>query len=178
MECAERERLGCTYIHQDIRRAEYGGGFGLAMLIFGEFNIFRPADARTILTKARRALAAGGRLLLEPHTFDAVQRIGAQGRTWTSAERGLFSDRPHLYLQENVWDAATHTTTTRYFIVDAARAEVTRHAQTYQAYSNEEYQALLVECGFDQVQFFPSLTGVEDDSSRDLMAIVARPAGG
>ncbi len=178
VECAERERLRCTYIHQDIRRAEYGDGFGLVMLIFGEFNIFRPSDIRNILTKARRALAADGRLLLEPHTFDVIQRIGEHERTWYSAEQGLFSDQPYLYLEEHNWDSATRTTTARYLIVDAASARVTCHAQTYQAYSNEEYGTLLVECGFEDVQFFPSLTGVEDESTRDLMAIVARPARG
>src|SRR5512136_2789997 len=51
-ECAQREKLPCTYVRQDLRLAEYGEGFGLVMLIFGEFNVFRPSDARSILLKA------------------------------------------------------------------------------------------------------------------------------
>ncbi len=177
-DCARREGLRCTYVEQDIRRAEYGEGFGLVMLIFGEFNIFRPADVQTLLVKAHRALAAEGQLLLEPHTFAAVERIGSQRRAWDSADRGLFSDRPHLYLEENVWETATRTSTTRYFIVDAESAQVTCYAHTFQAYTNAEYETLLVECGFDRVQFFPSLTGVEDESTGDLMAIVAHTRAG
>jgi SAM-dependent methyltransferase len=48
-EQAEAEGLACTFVHEDIRTAEYGTGFGLAMLIYGELNIFR-----------RRAAARGG----------------------------------------------------------------------------------------------------------------------
>jgi len=33
---------------------------------------------------------------------------------------------------------------------------------------------MLAECGFEDVEFFPSLTGEEDESQSDLMAIVAR----
>ncbi len=177
-ECARREQLPCNYKHQDLRLADYGEGFGLVMLIFGEFNIFRPSDARNILLKAHRALGDGGLLLLEPHTLAAVQKIGEQGLVWSSAERGLFSDRPYVYLVENIWNAATHTTTTRYFIVDAASGQVTRYAQTFQAYSNTEYESLLAECGFGDSRLFASLTGVEDASASDFMAIVARKREG
>jgi SAM-dependent methyltransferase len=177
-ECARGEQLPCTYMHQDLRLAEYGEGYGLVMLIYGEFNVFRPSDARSILLKANRALGDGGLLLLEPYTFAAVQKIGEQGLVWSSAERGLFSDEPYVSLVENIWNAATHTTTTRYFIVEAASGQVTRYAQTFQAYSNAEYESLLVECGFGDVLFFPSLTGVEDASASDFMAIVARKREG
>jgi hypothetical protein len=79
---------------------------------------------------------------------------------------------------QNAWNAATHTTTTRYFIVDAASGQVRRYAQTFQAYSNAEYESLLVEFGFGDVRLLPSLTGVVDASASDFMAIVARKREG
>jgi hypothetical protein len=33
---------------------------------------------------------------------------------------------------------------------------------------------LLAECGFEDVKFFPSLTGAEDESQSDFMVIVAK----
>ena len=51
---ANKESLDCTYLHQDIRTAEYGMGFGLVMLIYGEFNVFKPNDTREILQRAKR----------------------------------------------------------------------------------------------------------------------------
>jgi len=171
---ADKEKLDCTYLHQDIRQAEYGAGFGLVMLIYGELNVFRPADAKSILNKACRALASDGMLLLEPHTFEIVHTIGEQPPTWYSAESGLFSDQPHLCLKESFWDPASGAATIRYLIVDASTGEVTRYAQSLQAYTDEQYRSLLTDCGFDDVRFFPSLIGVQDATQNQLMAIVAR----
>ena len=177
-EQAQREGLRCTYMQQDIRTAEYGAGYGLAMLIFGEFNVFRPADARRILDKAHLALLPGGLLLLEPHTWAAVQRMGERGASWYSAPGGLFSDRPHIVLEENSWDDVSAAATRRYFVVDAATGEVAPYAQSFQAYTDARYRDLLVECGFEGVRLYPSLTGVEDESQNTLMAIVSRKQRG
>lgn len=168
------EGLTCTYVHADIRGADYGEGFGLAMLIFGEFNVFAPTDAHTILAKAHRALAPGGLLLLEPHTYVAVEEIGHERASWYSAESGLFSERPHLYLEEARWDEARRAATTRYYIVDAESGQVTRYAGGMQAYTDEEYRALLAECGFGEVAFYPSLAGDEATAQPGLFALVAR----
>jgi SAM-dependent methyltransferase len=174
VECARRENLTCEYREEDIRQADYGAGFGLAMLIYGELNVFRPEEAKSILRMAHDALDEGGTLLLEPHTFDAVRGLGAPSSSWYSSERGLFSDKPHLCLQERSWDAATRTATDRYFIVDAVSGEVSLHAGTMQAYSDDEYRSLLTECGFENVEFYPSLTGARDESQGALIAVVAR----
>jgi SAM-dependent methyltransferase len=166
--------LRCTYLQEDIRVAEYGSGFGLVMLIFGEFNVFTPVDARGILNKAYHALEDNGLLLLEPHTYAAVCEMGHRSPSWYSAESGLFSDRPYLCLQEYFWDAERETATTRYFVINASTGSVTRHADTMQAYTDEGYRSLLAECGFGEPEIYPSLTGEVDDSQGGLMALVAR----
>jgi SAM-dependent methyltransferase len=151
-EQAGREGLDVNFIQHDIRTADYGDGYGFAMLIFGEFNVFRPAEAREILTKACRALVPGGLLLLEPHTFETVREVGMRPSTWYSSQSGLFSENPYLCLEENLWDDDSHVTIERYYIVDAATGDVTRHSSSMQAYTDEEYRAQLAECGFEVVQ--------------------------
>ncbi len=170
---ARKENLPCRYRLQDIRRARYGSGFGLVTLIFGEFNVFRPSDATTIVRKSHRALAEGGMLLLEPHTSAIIRWMGRRAALWDSAERGLFSDRPHLRLDEHSWDPDTKTATVRYFIVDAATGDVSSYAQTFQAYSRNEYRSLLSDCGFRNVESFPSLTGDAAGAQRGLTVMVA-----
>jgi len=86
----------------------------------------------------------------------------------------LFSVRPHLYLQENFWDDEHSVAITRYFIVDAATGDVTRHSASMQAYTNEGYRKLLAECGFSDVIFYDSLGGSVGKAQSDLFAIVAR----
>ncbi len=169
---AAREQLSCTYDFQDVRKAEYPHGMGLVMLIYGEFNVFRPADAVMILDKAWQALTPGGLLLLEPHPWSVVKRLGDAPPSWYSSPGGLFSDDPHLVLKENFWDELTNTATMRYFVLDVGSGEITPYAQSMQAYSDDEYRELLASHGFSDIQILPGLLG--DDSPQELMAIVAR----
>ncbi len=75
-EDAASRGLSCAYELGDVREVDYGAGFGLVMLIFGEFNTFRREDARRILDKARLALVKDGVLLLEAHTYASVRGRG------------------------------------------------------------------------------------------------------
>ena len=172
-ERARRQQLQCSYLEQDIRTAPYGEGFDLVLLIFGELNVFTSSDARSILERARAALADGGTLLLEVHTLAVVREIGEQEPSWYTADPGLFSDGPHLCLRESSWDPNQMTATERYFIVDAQTGIATQHGATMQGYSDSEYQSLLRDCGFTGVDFRPSLSRDPEDTDDRLMAILA-----
>lgn len=173
--CAAEEGLACTFIESDMRTADFGQGYGLVMLVFGEFNVFKPADARRLLIKARAALAPEGFLVLEPHVFAAIENLRHEKRFWYTAHEGLFSATPHLVLTESFWDATECTGTRRFYVVEATTGAVTRYAHSFQAYTEEEYRALLHECGFAQVTFFPSLGGKPISGQEDYCVIVARP---
>ena len=175
---AERQSLGCTYHQANVREAEYGDGFGLAMMLFGQINVFRRADAQSVLQKAFTALSPGGRLLLEPQRFETVEKGGRAGTSWSTCGEGggLFSDRPHLCLCESFWDAEERQATERFFIVDTETGDVTRHAISNEAYTDEDFEQMLTEVGFDDIRLFPSLTGipVEEESQSANLAIVAQ----
>jgi SAM-dependent methyltransferase len=173
-EQTEEKDLSCEYILDDIRTADYGGSHDLVMSIFGEFNVFRPAEARQVLRKAWDALLPGGFLLLEPHTYEAVVELGKQPTSWYTAEKGLFSAEPHLYLQESFWDEEQHVAIQRYHIIDAETGEVACHASSTQAYTNEAYESLLAACGFGDIVFYPSLCGDADSPDGFFMAILAK----
>lgn len=173
---AAAEGLACRYRRDDLRTADFGAGFGMAMLIFGELNVFPRAAAHQILARASAALDDGGVLVLEPHTFAAIQQIGERPRSWYTAPGGVFGDDPYLCLEEHFWHAPLGAATTRYFIVDLASGAVTRHAQSFQAYTDVEYRDLLRECGFTAIAFHPALTGDPTPDQSDLCVIVARKA--
>lgn len=172
-ERAAADRLARDYQQADLRHADFGAGYGLVTLIFGELNVFRREDAKKILTKARAALAPSGLLLLEPHTYEAVENEGLAAPDWHTRSDGLFSDDPYLVLEEHFWDGSVHVATTRMYAIDAATARVTRYAMSMQAYHRADYETLLRECGFGATTFHPSLIGVEDSSQDGFMAIVA-----
>lgn len=172
------EGLDCTYALDDLRTADYGAGFGLAMLIFGQSNVFRRQEARAILEKAFAALDPGGALLLEPQRYETVAAHGQAGPSWYScgAEGGLFSPAPHLCLTESFWDAEARVSTQRFYILDAATGAVTRHALSNEAYTEDELRNLLQEIGFGAVEIFPSLVGVAvaDEAQAVNFVMVAR----
>jgi SAM-dependent methyltransferase len=174
-ERAAADGLTCTYYEADIRTlAELPlQPVDLVMLIYGEFNVFRREDALRILASARRLLQPGGQLLLEPHTFELVQKVGASPATWYSSSSGLFSERPHLVLEEKLWDAKAAVAIERYYIVDTATGEVTRHASSMQAYTPEGYAALLAEAGFGAPRWYASLAGDDGPVQEGLVALLA-----
>jgi SAM-dependent methyltransferase len=171
---ASRGALASSYIRDDIRNAEYGAGYDLVMHIFGEFNVFRSVDASLILKKANHALVDGGLLLLEPHNFEAVRQLGLAPPSWYTAESGLFAEYPHICFKESIWRPEDATATIRYYVLDATTGEVNRYAQSMKAYKDDQYRQILHEHGFGEVDYFPSLGGVQDEASGNLFAIVAR----
>jgi ubiquinone/menaquinone biosynthesis C-methylase UbiE len=173
-ETAQEENNVCRFIKGDIRQVKYGDGYDAAMLIFGELNIFRPSDAQLILTKIHQALKPGGALILEPHTYEILEILGKKSPSWYSQESSVFSEKPHLVLEEYFWDSTRQTTTNRYFIVDATTGTVVRYARSLQAYTESQYQELLEACGYENIRFYPSLIGTPDPGQKALIAVLAQ----
>lgn len=174
---ARRDNLSVTYRRQDVRAGDYGDGFGLALLIYGEFNTLKPADGRAVLDNVCRALSPGGVFVLEVHPREMIKLIGTGPATWRAEEAGLFSDRPHLRLDEHFWDEESATATTRYYVVDAASGDVARHAQTFQGYADDEYRALLQDAGFGDVAVRPDFPGRPVEAMGEFVVYAARKAG-
>ena len=128
------------------------------------------------MEKIYTALKPGGRLVLEPHTFDIIEEMGNAPTSWFASEGGLFLPQPHIVLTENTWDEAQKAATIRHYVIETATGNVIRYAQSMQAYSNEEYRALLTDVGFNNLQFYPSLMGVPDPEQEALLAITATKA--
>jgi len=164
----------CRFIHADLRDEPFGDGFDLVMMIFGQFNVFQRARAMEILKKAYAALEPGGRLLLELQAAEQIEKGGAAPPSWYSAASGLFSDKPHLVLQEIFWDEEAAASTNRFMIIDAGTGEVSSYALSNEAYTEVELDDALRTAGFGEVRRFPSLSGRTVCRETDLPVVVAR----
>jgi len=163
-----REHKPGTFQLGDLLTVDYGTGYDLAMLIYGELNAFAPEDAKCIIGKAHDALKPGGTLLLEVHTPQAVEREGTQPPTWYTVRDGLFSDAPYLCLEESSF--ADGRAVTHYYVIDTATGNLTQYTTMLQAYSDAEYRALLAD--FTDYETVISLDGESEDAN--LFVITAR----
>ncbi len=171
---ANRSPETCSYTLGDVRAEKFGRGFDLVLFIFGEFNVFTPADAQKILQKAFGALKPEGKLLLEIHTVDTVEQLGNQPPTWYTSKSGLFSDKPHICLMESFWDEEQAVATERFLILDAETAQVTRFAASTKAYDEGEITFMLTEAGFSAVEIYPGLTGKAQSEADDFYVVIAQ----
>lgn len=173
-EVAEDAGLSCRFVHADVRDEDFGGGFDLVMMIFGQLNVFPRGRAIEIVRKASAALEPGGRLLLEVQIAEQIRQGGEAGPSWYSAPSGLFSDKPYLVLQENSWEADLRASTNRFMVVDAATGDVSNYALSNEAYTEEELDEALRSAGFGEIQRYPSLRGKAAIGETDLPVVVAR----
>lgn len=161
---------GCNCQEGDLIPVDYGSGYDLVMLIYGEFNVFHPDDARHILEKSHAALKPRGKLLLEVHPFDVVKGQGQTAPSWYTSDGGLFSDDPHIVLNESFWFEAEAVAVNRHFVLDGQT--VATYGEHIKAYLHEDYQRVLAACGFGEVKMYPSMG--EDAEQPDLFVIEAQ----
>lgn len=157
-EQSEKERLQCRFVLGDMRDTDYGGPFDLVIQIFGELNTFKPDDVGRILARCNDSLVKGGHILLEIDLPQFIRSIGERANTWKSVDSGLFLDHPHIYMTESFWDEDSQTSTTRFITIDSASDEVTVHAATQKAYSEDECRQMLATAGFSQIETWPALS--------------------
>ncbi len=156
-----------NYILADLLTQDFGTGYDLVTLIYGELNAFSAPDAERIIGKAHAALKPGGALLLEVHPAEFVQRLGQEPPSWHTAQQGLFSDEPYLCLSESSY--AADRAVFQFYVYAADTGALRQYTSMLQSYTDDAYRHLLR--AFERVQFYPSLTGSADPS--DLFAIVA-----
>lgn len=89
---------------------------------------------------------------------------------------GLFSSQPHALLSEAYWDASGLSATNRYDVLDASSAEVTRYAQSVQAYTEAGYREMLEQCSFVGVDQNALLTGDAEAAQTGLFVLMATKA--
>ena len=154
------------FVEGDIRVVDFPTDNDLAMMVFGELNVFSPDECRRILKKAYSVLVNSGKLLLEVHTFDSIQRLGNAPSSWYKSGAGLtglFSDQPHICLIENHWIDTQQTALQKFHIIDAASGDVESYRSTTKAWTDDEYRELLSEAGFADVTVYPDWPVHSDD---------------
>jgi SAM-dependent methyltransferase len=141
----------CTFALGDICYAPFGGPYDLAMILFGEFNVFAPAEALAILQKVRASLHPESRLILEIQTYEAIERAGQSAPSEQQHKSGLFSDQPYHCRTESHWLPDEEVAVQTFSVTETANSQTQIYRSTTRAWSDHDLMALLPEAGFSEV---------------------------
>ena len=146
------DKLQVDFVLGDIRHIAFGGPYDLAMILFGELNVFSPAEALTILSKVHASLRPQGHLIVEIQTPEAVERIGRSKPTAQQSESGLFSDQPYQCRMENRWLPEQKVTIQTFSVTEATSGLMRVYRNTTQAWPECALIDLLANTGFHAVK--------------------------
>jgi SAM-dependent methyltransferase len=165
IEYARQNCQEASFILDDIRNAHYGETFDVAMLLFGEINVFSPKECKLILKKMHDCLKPGGRVLIEAHLFDTITKMGKAQKSWFRSGNNhsnrshwfdnvmndcLFSSNPHIVLIENNWLEEEKVALSNFWVLEDDK-EVSHYVSTSQAYTNQDYITLLKEASLNNI---------------------------
>jgi SAM-dependent methyltransferase len=140
----------CEFVLGDIRDVAFGGPYDLAMILYGELNVFSPADALKVLRKAQASLASRGQLIVEVQAPSAIERMGRSEPSEQESEAGLFSDRPHRCRTENQWLPEQKVAIQTFSITEVNGGEKRVYRNTTKAWSDNDLVKLLTDAGFSK----------------------------
>ncbi|MEW5925572.1 MAG: class I SAM-dependent methyltransferase [Candidatus Zixiibacteriota bacterium] len=170
------ERYGkkARFIKGDIRSTDFGDGYEITVMLYGELNVFSPDDCRLILKKVCDALNPGGRLLLEVHTYDGVKNIGSAPASWYKSGpglQGLFSEKPHICLIENHWLESPKVSLQFFHILDEDGG-IKTYRSTTKAWTDDDYMQLLSQAEFCKIEIIAEWPST--NSSLQLISAVKK----
>ena len=141
----------CKFVLGDIRKVAFDGPYDLAMILFGELNVFSPAEALAILRKVQADLTPRGSLIVEMQTPEAVERVGRSEPFERQSDSGLFSDRPHHCRTESQWLAEQQVAIQTFHVTEASGGRTQEFHSTTKAWPDRDLIGLLTNAGFHEV---------------------------
>ena len=115
-ETAKNLGLGIDFRELDVRDLAIEDAYDGAYLTCGGLSDFAPNDCGRLLAVVERALVSGGRAVIE---YADVEQAPSDVRAWqfVQAESSLFTDAPHLQLEERLYDADSTSEVIRDYVV-------------------------------------------------------------
>jgi SAM-dependent methyltransferase len=165
-DAAERG-VDVEYVEGDLRSLPWEGRFEVVLNWFTSFGYFGDDDNRRVLLEARKALAPGGRLVLDVHNRDEFQR---HRLPVTMVERD-----DDLMVDRHEFDVLGGRIETERIVVRSGR--VRRFRFSVRFFTFTELRDWLLQAGFAEVDAYDKETGETlTPESRRMIAVARKPA--
>jgi SAM-dependent methyltransferase len=115
-ETAKNLGLAVDFRELDVRELAIEDAYDGAYLTCGGLSNFAPDDCGRLLAVVERALVPGGRAVIE---YADAALVPSDVRAWqfVQAESSLFTDAPHLQLEERLFDGDANSEVIRHYVV-------------------------------------------------------------
>ncbi|MBU8871057.1 MAG: class I SAM-dependent methyltransferase [Gemmatimonadales bacterium] len=165
-ETAITEKLDCNFLTTDLTHlpddfAEQVGPQEAITFWFGEFHSFTAEQVADFLPRLAQCLVPGGLFILEYQPWDLF--VQEDSNDWSCHEKSVFSDEPHLWLQEFGWDPDTNTEVHVHWILTEKSGTLQRYVQCHQGWTDEELVSMLAAARLESAVFHPPITGVSEE---------------
>jgi len=138
----------CRFELGDLRESAFGGSHDLAMILYGELNVFSPNEAASILGRARASLAPGGALIAEVQSAGAVEAMGNAAPSVEERDSGVFADGPYRCRTECRWLAREMVAVQTFEVTEVDTGTRRGFRSTTKAWTDAELGSLLADAGF------------------------------
>ena len=150
----------------DVKSISFEDAYDGVYLTCAGFSDFSPADAAEVLAVAERALAPGGRLVVEYADKASAPTDDVRSWQYVHAEKSLFFEGPHLQLEEHTFDADSSAGSARFYVVPSD-GRVGEFSQCRQYYAEDRVREMLKNARFEPI-------GVSGGSAAGLKKATAK----
>lgn len=158
--------LDCRYHQLDLTHLpenlpEIVGPQDAVTFWFGEFNSFDREIVQDFLPRLAACIVPGGRFFLEYQPLDLF--VMEPDTQWSWEKESVFSDGPHLWLQEFAWDQERAVEVHVHWILEQDSGKLSRYIQCHHGWTDSQLTDLLAEAGLVDPVFHPPIVGVEEE---------------
>lgn len=170
---AARKKLDITYRQQNYLKLQDRDRYDLIMMIFTDFGVLTPGDRKKLLVNIHRALKPGGMFLFD--VLNENYQAGKPGsRSWESADKGFWRDRPYLALTETFYYADQKALLSQHSIIDESE-NVSVYRFWNHTFTHKELREIVSANGFPAVACYDRvIPDCEMYRSEDVTFCIAR----
>ncbi len=143
----------------------------LALLIYGDYCALSPSERRQLLAVVRRALRKNGKLIMDVTTRVCRMKHRTENH-WYVADRGFWSDKPHLVLEQG-YDYPAELIYLDQFVVIDENGDIRIFRNWFQDYSVASIEKELEAGGFRVLGTYGDLFGNPYVDGSDWIGLVA-----
>jgi 2-polyprenyl-3-methyl-5-hydroxy-6-metoxy-1,4-benzoquinol methylase len=168
---ADKESLNINYVYQNYLEYSTNEKFDLIIMIMCDFCALSPDQRKTLLTIFFASLKPDGNVLLDVHSINMFNKKESIATYTKSQQNGFWSDKEY-YEFLNIFKYDNEKVTLhKYTIIEEKRMFTIYNWLQY--FNRDSILKEFGSAGFQIIDYFTDVTGVEFSSKSDVFAVVA-----